>query len=263
MLSEWLRSDRFLWSFILGANVFRFLFVPTMGLMPQGAYYFFYSEHLDWSYYDHPPMVAYILFLFASVFGKAAWVVKLSAWTVTLGSQFLFYKLARLLLDPQKSLLALAIFVSTTMLSVLSLVVTPDIPLVFTWTLSMIILYEAIFKEKSWAWILGGLAMGLAFDSKYTAVFLPGCLFFFLIISDTHRKKLLTIWPYLSVLMMIVAMLPVIYWNVIHEFASFSFQGANRAQVIADEGWKPTHILGVIAQTGGVIGIMFEDLKLR
>lgn len=264
MLNHWLRSDKFLWSFIIGANLFRLLFVPTMGLMPQGAYYFVYSEHLDWSYYDHPPMVAYMLFLFASIFGKAAWVVKLSAWTVTLGSQFLFYKFARLILDRSKALLALAIYVSTIMLSVLSLVVTPDVPLIFTWTLSLIILHQAIFREKWWAWILGGLVMGLSFDSKYTAIFLPACLFFFLILSQNHRKKLLTVWPYLSVVMMVIAMLPVIYWNVVHDFASFGFQGANRAQIIAEEGWKPTHILGSIAnQSIVLVPVLFFAFVIR
>ncbi len=36
----------------------RFLFVGLMGLMPQDAYYFIYSENLALSYFDHPPAVA-------------------------------------------------------------------------------------------------------------------------------------------------------------------------------------------------------------
>jgi hypothetical protein len=39
--------------------------------------------------------------------------------------------------------------------------------------LSLIALYKAIFLDKKSYWLLAGLLMGLAFDSKYTGVFLP------------------------------------------------------------------------------------------
>ncbi|MDX1683840.1 MAG: glycosyltransferase family 39 protein [Saprospiraceae bacterium] len=253
MKNSWLTTERFLLAFIIGMNLFRLSFVPIMGLMPQGAYYFVYSEHIDWSYYDHPPMVAYLLALFSGIFGKAAWVVKLMSWSMALGSQLLFYKLARLFMERKAALLALAIYTSTIMLSVLSLVVTPDVPLIFFWTLSLLVLYRAVFLDKKWAWIVGGVCMGLAFDSKYTAVFLPACLGVFLLLSSRHRYRLLTIWPWLAGIVMIITMLPVIYWNIVHDFASFGFQGANRVEIIAEEGWKPTHILGSIANQSVVL----------
>lgn len=253
MRKDWQVSDKAFWTFIIVMNVFRLLFVPTMGLMPQGAYYFFYSENPDWSYYDHPPMVAYLLILFSSIFGKAAWVVKLASWSMALASQWMFYKLAILFLGHKGAVRALAIYVSTIMVSVLSLVMTPDVPLIFFWSLSIWCLYQAIFKERKLFWIFGGLAMGLAFDSKYTAVFLPMCMGVYLIFSKNHRRYLATIWPYLAGLVMIIAMWPVIYWNITHDFASFGFQGTNRAQIIAEEGWKPTHILGSIANQSVVL----------
>ena len=39
----------------------RLIFTGIMGIMPQDAYYDFYAQHLDLSYYDHPPMIAYLL----------------------------------------------------------------------------------------------------------------------------------------------------------------------------------------------------------
>jgi hypothetical protein len=48
----------------------RFIFTGVMGIMPQDAYYDFYAQHLDLSYYDHPPMIAYLLRFFTSIFGK-------------------------------------------------------------------------------------------------------------------------------------------------------------------------------------------------
>src|ERR1700750_1937138 len=72
----------------------RLIFTGIMGIMPQDAYYYFYASHLDLSYYDHPPMIAYLLRFFTGVFGKNVWAIKLAD-TITTGiSVFAFYRLA-------------------------------------------------------------------------------------------------------------------------------------------------------------------------
>lgn len=37
------------------------------------------------------------------------------------------------------------------------------------WTLTILFFYHAIFEDKTIYWLLGGMAMGLTFDSKYSA----------------------------------------------------------------------------------------------
>ena len=121
--------------------------------MPQDAYYDFYAQHLDLSYYDHPPLIAYLLRLFTSLFGKKVFVLKLADTTVTLLTVIAFYKLAKKFLSGQKALVATVLLISTFMISILSLISTPDVPLMFCWTLSLNYLYEAIFKEKNSSWV--------------------------------------------------------------------------------------------------------------
>src|ERR1700676_989872 len=53
----------------------RFIFITIMGIMPQDAYYDFYAQHLDLSYYDHPPLIGYLLRFFTSLFGKKVYVL--------------------------------------------------------------------------------------------------------------------------------------------------------------------------------------------
>ena len=86
-------NQKFYLLLILGFALFRLVFVPIMGVMPQGAYYSFYSEHLSMSYYDHPPMIAYLLAFSFIVLGKSAWVVKLTTFLWSMGTLFLTYKL--------------------------------------------------------------------------------------------------------------------------------------------------------------------------
>src|SRR5450432_1433271 len=81
----------------------RFLFTGVMGIMPQDAYYDFYAQHLDLSYCDHPPMIAYLLRLFTSVFGKNVFALKLADTTVTLFTVIAFFYLAKKFLSIQKA----------------------------------------------------------------------------------------------------------------------------------------------------------------
>lgn len=231
---------------LLAFQLFRFLLLPFFGLMPQDAYYDFYGEHLALSYFDHPGMIGYLLRIFTSVFGKFPFVVKLTDFVVTSATLLAFYHLAGLFLSKQKQNLAIALIGSTFLISVLSTISTPDVPLLFFWTLSLIAIYHAVFRQQKLAWLLAGLLMGLAFDSKYTAVLLQIGLILFLIFSNKYRKNLLSGWFWLAMLISVLTTFPVFYWNYHHEFASFLFQSKTRTGDISKFQLKPNLFLGTI-----------------
>src|SRR5260221_2021309 len=108
----------------------RLLFIGLMGPMPQDAYYFFYSEHPALSYFDHPPAIAYILKLFTFIFGRNVFAIKLADTVVTFLSLIVFYHLAKAFLSRHKTQNALLLLFSTFMVTILSLVSTPDTPLI-------------------------------------------------------------------------------------------------------------------------------------
>lgn len=227
-------------------QLFRFLLLPFFGLMPQDAYYDFYGEHPALSYFDHPGMIGYLLRLFTTIFGKHVFVIKLADFCVTSVTLFAFYRLAGLFLSRKKQNLAVALFGSTFLVSILSAISTPDVPLLLFWTLSLITLYHAVFNEQKSAWLLAGLFMGLAFDSKYTAVLLQIGLIVFLIFSGKYRKLLLSTWFWLSLLISVLVTFPVFYWNYQHDFVSFLFQSKTRTGDISKLQLKPNLFLGTI-----------------
>ena len=208
----------------------RLVFVGIIGIMPQDAYYDFYAQHLDLSYYDHPPMIAYVLRLFTGVFGKKVFILKLADTTVTLLTLVAFFQLAKKFLSNHKAIQATVLLLSTVMISILSLISTPDVPLMLCWTISLNFLREALFRKKNIYWIWAGLFTGLSFDSKYTAVFLIFGLIGFLLISRSCRKFLISPWFILYLLCFAITILPVVWWNVQNGFASFKFQSQGRVQ---------------------------------
>lgn len=221
---------------LLGLHLFRLLLAPTFDLAPQEAYYFLYSQHPALSYFDHPPAVAWLIAPFAGVLGRSVFAPRLAAWTLALLTAFAFTRLACRTLPRSRRPWALLVLATTPMASLVSLISTPDVPLLFFWTLALLFLHRAIFDGGKADWLLAGLWMGLAFDAKYTAVFLQVGLLLFLLASPRHRPLLRTPWPYLSVLVAHLAMSPVYVWNATHGFASFLFQSSGRASNVHGAG---------------------------
>jgi 4-amino-4-deoxy-L-arabinose transferase-like glycosyltransferase len=211
--------------------------------MPQDAYYFLYGQNLSLSYFDHPGMIGYLLRLFSEIFGKSVFVIKFTDFTITTCTILAFYKLASYFLSKRKTERVLVLITSTLFISILSFNSTPDVPLLLFWTLSLMCLYNAIFEEKKWYWIFAGIVMGLAFNSKYTAVLLPLGLIAFLIFSNKYRKLLFSPWLWLSILISILVMFPVFLWNYQHDFASFTFQSSERTSSISEFEISPTNFL--------------------
>ena len=112
--------------------------------------------------------------------------------------------------------------------------------------ISLICLYKAIFEEKKWFWVLGGIAMGLAFNSKYTALLLQIGLIGFLIFSNKYRKLFFSPWFWTSILLSILITYPVWYWNFQNEFASFVFQSSERTSSISEFKISPKNFFGAI-----------------
>jgi len=229
----------------------RFIFTGIMGIMPQDAYYDFYAQHLDLSYYDHPPMIAYLLRLFTSVFGKNVFALKLADTTVTLFTVIAFFYLAKKFLSIQKAGYATVLLISTFMISILSLISTPDVPLMFFWVLTLQFLYEAIRKENFAYWIMAGIFTGLSFDSKYTGIFIIIGLIGFLLISKPHRKFIFSIRLFLYLFFFGITILPVLIWNFRNGFASFKFQSAGRVH----EGFHidPVGFAGVVGHQSAIL----------
>ena len=217
-----------------------------MGLMPQDAYYYLYGQNLSLSYFDHPGMIGYILRIFTDVFGHSIFAVKFADFVITSLTIFSFYKLASYFLSKQKLERAFILIASTIFISILSFNSTPDVPLLLFWTLSLICLYKAIFEDKKWYWILGGIAMGLAFNSKYTSLLLQFGLLAFLLFSNKYRKLFLSPWLWISLIISVAVTFPVWYWNYQNEFASFAFQSSERTSSITKFEISPKNFFGAI-----------------
>ncbi|HEY6093649.1 MAG TPA: glycosyltransferase family 39 protein, partial [Gallionellaceae bacterium] len=91
------------------------------------AYFLVWARHLDFGYYDHPPMAGWFLHLLLYL-GNSEWVLRLPA---VLTSTLIGYGIYRMLrpLDEHKAALVAILFLISP-LNVLNVLVTTDTPLI-------------------------------------------------------------------------------------------------------------------------------------
>ncbi len=210
---------------LLSVTILRLLYSRSLTLDPDETYYWEWSRHLALSYYDHPPLVAYLISLFTRLGGNSALFVRMGAVTLALGATLLLYFLAKDMFREEKiAFLSALLFIIVPIFSVGAIVITPDTPLSFFWILSLYFLYKVATREKSGWWYLLGISLGLGLLSKYTMILFVPSLFLFLLLSGKNRKWLLRKELYLALFIALLLFSPVIFWNSQHAWISFRFQ---------------------------------------
>ncbi len=224
-------------------------------LHPDEAYYWLWSRHLDLSYYDHPPLIAYLIKLF-TLFKTNECTVRLAA-VFCMGIATMYtYLLAKKIFDEKTALYAVLILLSLPATNMGFTIVTPDAPLMLFWAVSMYYTYLALTEDSISYYLLAGISMGLLLLSKYTSVLFLGSLIFFLLFK--MPKKLLEWKAWFAVAIAIMIFLPVIWWNYQHNWISFSFQYHHGTS----DAFRP-RIDTFFAFLGGqflVLGILFFPL---
>jgi len=203
----------------------------NLGLGNDEAYHFLYAVHPALSYFDHPPMMAWIEMLGLAMPGAGA-----SSWAIRIGFILLFagstWLLARVTSRHYGAtagfLAAYALNISGYYGLAASTFVLPDGPLLFFWLLTIDRLSVALGEPESgrlmpWIWV--GLAWGGAMLSKYHGVFLPLGTALYFLLHRPMRRWLFQPGPYLAIGLGLALFSPVVIWNAGHGWASFLFQG--------------------------------------
>ncbi len=217
------------WKVIIGFTLFRLLLALILPLTPQEAYYWSWSRDLSLSYFDHPPLASYSIWLTSSIFGQNIFGIKLAAVLWFLGMNILWGKLIQEMFENvEQTFWTLLALNASIVFELYGFVITPDTPLLFAWTATIFALWKLIRSEDAKWWYIAGFFMGLAWLGKYSGIMLVPSVLLFVLASKTQRKWLLTPHPYLGVLIAIITFAPVLIWNANHDWISFAFQGSRR-----------------------------------
>lgn len=210
------------------AFLLRVLYAVGVELLPEETYYWNYSRHLDLGYLDHPPMVAWLIRLGTSLCGDTEFGVRLGAIACGATAAAFLFRLTRNMFGADAALSALALTATLPFFFMSGVLMTPDAPLTAAWAASLYFTERALVAGKAQAWLWTGLAVGLGLLSKYTIALLAIAIALFMCLDPASRRWWRRWEPYAALLIAGTVFAPVIYWNFLHEWASFAFQTSRR-----------------------------------
>ncbi len=216
---------------ILFILLLRLVYFGLAQLIPDEAYYWQYAQHMDLSFYDHPPMIAWLIWLGTSILGHNEFGVRIGALICGLISMGYLYALTQNLYDKSTAMRAVLLLTILPLGFATGILMIPDAPLVAAWAATLYYMERALVANQNSAWLGMGIAFGLGMLSKYSLGLLGIAALVFVIIDPTARRWMLRPHPYLAALLAVILFSPVIIWNYENNWASFSFQ-SNR--VLAD-----------------------------
>lgn len=229
---------------VLYVLALRFAFLGSVDLLPEEAYYWNYAQHLDIGYLDHPPMVAWLIWLSTSLFGDSEFAVRLGAYLCWVVTAIFCFRTARNLYGNAAAFVVVLLLASLPFFFGIGILMTPDAPLTAAWAAALYFLERALLGEQRRAWWYAGICIGLGLLSKYTIALLGAAAVLFLVLDPRARAWFRRPPLYAAILTAVVLFSPVIVWNAQHDWASFMFQGPHRLQ--AALRFSLLHLLGAI-----------------
>jgi len=228
------RSELLAWKLavlFLSALLFRLIYNSIRELVPDESYYWVWSRHLSLSYFDHPPMVAYLIRLSTALLGSSEFGVRFPAALLSSGTVVLATLLVRRLTRSDVATwLAALILLLSPIVSMTGTLMTPDTPLMFFVMLGLTLavrMFESpdisLLKHLG-RWLLFGICCGLAMLSKYTGVLLPAAVGVGVLTSRATWREFARPGMYLAAAVAGLIVLPIFIWNSQHDWASFRFQ---------------------------------------
>lgn len=225
-------------------------------LHPDETYYWMYSKQLDWGYFDHPPMTAFLVFLGDSIIhnglGVRLFMVLLSLLTMAMIMNEL---------NEKKDLFFLVVFIASFPLvhtHIGGFLALPDTPLVF-FTLLFFLTYKRFVAEPNLK-----LALLLAFVvaamiySKYHALLVIGIV----VLSNFNLLKNRYFWVVVSGTL--ILLIPHILWQVENHFPTFAYHLTDRTKPVQIRNIA-NNIFSQLAIAGPLSGVivLYSLLKVK
>jgi hypothetical protein len=203
------------------------------------AYYYLYSRHLSWSYFDHPPIVALTT-------GFGWWLTGIiSPLTIRIGALLLYcvslgllYRVAARLFSHAVARMTVALVTLIPLMTIgFGILTSPDNGLILFWTATLLVATWEFFPQRlhqygwdektyspTWRLALLGVTIGLACLSKYHGFVLGLSLVGFCGTYAPYRVALRSRWTVAALVLFMLTLFPLWYWNLNHDWISFRFQ---------------------------------------
>ena len=218
----------------------------TTELFDDEAYYWIYSQYPAWGYFDHPPMIAWLIKAGYSIFPNELGV---RFFIVLMNTATLYF--IRELIEKKNDFLFYAIASSIAVAQIGGIIAVPDIPLLFFVSLFFWLYRKFITNSTIGLSVILGISIALMLYSKYHGILI-------VIFTLASNPKLFSKYQtYLAAVVAILLFAPHLYWQYTHDFPSVQFHLFERSAAQYRFSFTFEYLLGQIALAGPLIGWLF------
>jgi 4-amino-4-deoxy-L-arabinose transferase-like glycosyltransferase len=210
---------------IAACTLLRLVAAGNAGLSVDEAHYALYGFHLDWSYFDHPPMIGWLQAI-ALQFSESDLAMRALPILLFAATSWVMYRVTLTLFPretPWLGFISVALIQSGVMFQLIGMAMLPDTPLLLLGLLLLWVLHGIVIEGRVRDWVWLGVLLGLAALSKYTSITLLVTVVLALTVNKQWRQ-LLTPWPWLAIVVGSILIMPILYWNYRHDWISFLYQ---------------------------------------
>lgn len=211
-----------LFPYLLGAVlILNLLQANFTNLIFDEAYYWYYAKTFEWGYFDHPPMVAWMIQI-GSLFFTDELGVRLVSTFLSIGTPLLLWASIDLPKKNDYALHFLVLVFSMPLLHAYGFFTLPDTPLLF-FTALLLFFYKKHLENPNVLLAIGlGLAMAGLMYSKYNAAIIILFVFF------SNPKLVFQKTAWLAVAVALFCYLPHFVWLYEHDFISIRYHLSER-----------------------------------
>jgi hypothetical protein len=209
---------RLLFLFLGALTVLRLIYIAQVELLPDEAYYFLWSQHLDWSYFSKGPGIALALWLSTHLFGDTAFGIRVFSPLLALGTSIIMYRFVRRLYGEPAAIWTVLLLNVIPIFQAGSLVMTIDPLSIFFWMAALATFWRALEKSPAFSfwWPFTGALIGCGFLAKYTNAMQLLSIVLFLALTQRFRREFRSAGLYVLLTVFALFTIPVIVWNANH-----------------------------------------------
>lgn len=202
---------------------------------PDESYYWLWGQHPALSYFDHPPLQAWVLGAMAQVMPHGLFGLRFVTWVTTgivLGGTW--HLLRRAGVGPRPAATVLLVMMASPLMQVMTAITFHDHLLLVWLTLAMVAAVRALEPVRAGqgpapGWMIAtGAFVGAAALTKLNGLLFGAALVMALALVPKWRGVFGSVWLYLSMAIALAFLTPVLLWNLQNKSEGLKFTFADR-----------------------------------
>ena len=202
------------------------LYFSPLEVQGDEAQYWFWSTYFDWGYYSKPPLVAWIIGLFTSIFGNSIFILKLPSLLAHFLTSLVLFNLSKVFnRNTEESLWLSITYLLFFAVSLSSNIISTDPFLLLFWSSSLLFFKICLNKKSIKNIILTSIFVALGFYAKYAMIYFFLCSIILILFTD-NKKELIKSILIISFFVLILIS-PHLYWLYSTNWVTFIHTGDN------------------------------------